>query len=128
MTPRWSVAATSMETGELAWVTPSGRIVSDAWRAARFGNQAKAVELAGRLPKWQAAEVVPAPAQETPSAPAAAEPAAPTSRASDWQGTAEKGVQVRRRADGTVVYRARRDGKASPTFETLQEAREWRQS
>jgi hypothetical protein len=60
------------------------------------------------------------------SEPAAPAPAKPSSPASDWQSTEHVGIRQRTRADGSVVYQARRSGEVSPTFDTLEEAQAWK--
>jgi hypothetical protein len=127
---RYAVAVASPSSGEKVWVSPLGRLVHEGWRAATFTNIGRANELAARRPKWESVEITEAPDTRPPSAEAVttvttAEPP-PTSRASDWAGTNTPGVQQRTRADGSTVYRARSQGKVSPTFTTLEEAREWR--
>jgi hypothetical protein len=51
---------------------------------------------------------------------------AEASIASEWHAHGEPLIQQRRRKDGSVVYRARRAGATSPSFDTLQAARDWR--
>ena len=127
---RYAVAVESPSSGERCWVSPSGRLVYDAWRAASYGNFSKAVELAARRPRWESVEIVEAPDRELPQA-VTLEPAqvstAPASRASDWAGT-EPGIQSRRRKDGSQVFRARVMGRVSETFESLEDAQRWRES
>ena len=50
----------------------------------------------------------------------------PQPSSSDWSGTHEPGVQSRRKADGTTVFRGRSAGKVSPSFDTIDAARRWR--
>ena len=48
-------------------------------------------------------------------------------RSGEWVRHSSEGrIQERRKADGTVVYRARKDGKVSNSYPTLEGAIRWR--
>ena len=60
---------------------------------------------------------------------AAQEPTPTGAPGGEWvRHAGEGGIQERRKKDGSIVYRARKAGKISPSFITLEAAIEWRDS